>query len=453
MSFMQLMAQAERNTKSVDAIEQRVKAERQKAEREESVRREKQRKALLEAEKALAKQPPQPPQKTSSSSASHSAANSKPNSTSSPAARIPAKPPRPQSASEQRPQSVKAPKKQELTSAETARKKTFNFNQLMAKAEKVSLTDPVSIADSKPSSSTAFKNHKTQPPPAAPMSKGKHNHPNLELIPLGSASKRNEKSAMQILEARHEADVGSKKVSVNGHSKLVERRDHGTTDLRKTAPATGKDAMRVSAVASNNGDNRSVMKNGKEVDPRRIPVSKEIDPRRIPISNEVDPRKIPAPTASSKSGSASTKDRVSISNSKPSASSKSSAASSPSLSNSSSKEMKRKLGETSGSNLANGSEPLRKKQMKSGSDKERDRDARGPVRPLQKDYGGVKSEDIWSILGVKRRVYYESDDDDDMEVGFNSVRAEESRSARLARLEDAEEERREQERLRKKGKL
>ncbi|KAJ3247267.1 hypothetical protein HDU78_004801 [Chytriomyces hyalinus] len=452
MSFMQLMAQAERNTKSVDAIEQRVKAERQKAEREESVRREKQRKALLEAEKALAKQPPQPPQKTSSSSASHSASNIKPNSTLSAATRIPAKPPRPPSATEQRPQSVKAPKKQELTSAETARKKTFNFNQLMAKAEKVSLTDPVSIADSKPSS-TAFKNQKTQPQPAA-MSKGKHNHPNLELIPLGSASKRNEKSAMQILEARHEADVGSKKASVNGHSKLVERRDHGATDLRKTPAAGGKDATRASAVSLKNGDNRSVMKNGKEVDPRRIPVSKEIDPRRIPVSNEVDPRRIPAPTPpSSKSVSASAKDRVSISHSKPSASSKSSAASSPSLSNSSSKEMKRKLGETSGSNSANGSEPLRKKQMKSGSDKERDRDARGPIRPLQKDYGGVKSDDIWSILGVKRRAYYESDDDDDMEVGFNSVRAEESRSARLARLEDAEEERREQERLRKKGKL
>ncbi|KAJ3202995.1 hypothetical protein HDU82_006929 [Entophlyctis luteolus] len=62
---------------------------------------------------------------------------------------------------------------------------------------------------------------------------------------------------------------------------------------------------------------------------------------------------------------------------------------------------------------------------------------------------------IWGLLGVKRRHYEsdEDDDDDDMEAGFDSLRREESKSARLARLEDEAEERRERERLRKKGKI
>ncbi|KAJ3085085.1 hypothetical protein HK100_009173 [Physocladia obscura] len=61
---------------------------------------------------------------------------------------------------------------------------------------------------------------------------------------------------------------------------------------------------------------------------------------------------------------------------------------------------------------------------------------------------------IWSILGVKRRRFAnESDDDETMEAGFDSMRKEESKSARLARLEDEEEEKREKERLKKKGKI
>ncbi|KAL2919295.1 hypothetical protein HK105_200938 [Polyrhizophydium stewartii] len=52
---------------------------------------------------------------------------------------------------------------------------------------------------------------------------------------------------------------------------------------------------------------------------------------------------------------------------------------------------------------------------------------------------------IQAMFGYRRDRYQDDGSDSDMEVGFSVVDREEKRSARLARQEDAEEERREAE--------
>ncbi|KAI8622244.1 SPT2 chromatin protein-domain-containing protein [Chytriomyces sp. MP71] len=159
---------------------------------------------------------------------------------------------------------------------------------------------------------------------------------------------------------------------------------------------------------------------GKKVDPRKIPVGKGVSPRKIPVGKEVGFRRVPASKETDSRETPATKDI------KPFTSSTKDTRILPSTSapkkDSAVKDLKRPLDD-------------------------------GPPPGRKRNYHGVTGDDIWSILAVKRRPVYYDDDSDEMEVGFSSVRAEESRSAKLARLEEEEEERREKERLRKKGKL
>jgi protein SPT2 len=61
-------------------------------------------------------------------------------------------------------------------------------------------------------------------------------------------------------------------------------------------------------------------------------------------------------------------------------------------------------------------------------------------------------DEIWSIFGRKRpAAYFDDDEDSDMEAGADEVLREEMRTAKEAKREDAEEERKlEQARLAKK---
>ncbi|KAJ3196462.1 hypothetical protein HK101_008869 [Irineochytrium annulatum] len=65
---------------------------------------------------------------------------------------------------------------------------------------------------------------------------------------------------------------------------------------------------------------------------------------------------------------------------------------------------------------------------------------------------GLPGVDIYALMGVKRRTYVD-DSDSDMEVGHSVLDLEERKSAAIGRREDMAEEKREMERLRRKGKL
>ncbi|KAI8622192.1 SPT2 chromatin protein-domain-containing protein [Chytriomyces sp. MP71] len=368
-------------------------------------------------------------------------------------------------------------KKAPPATAPAPAKKPLSFSQLMKNADKVSLNDPVSISDLtakknvvlSSSSKNLAKNASLHTVSKGGKSGGTKT---MELIPLGGGPRRHEKSAAEVLDARADRLLlkppGKPPAArMTGSLSPALREVDAPHRSASASPALGKagtgDARKASLAKE--VDPRRVP-GGKEVDPRRIPVGKEVDPRRIPVGRVVDPRKIPI-------GKEVDPRRISVGKevdprkipadkevdprripvgkevdprhipaAKDTAPRKAS----------STKETRNLTGNISDARISSSTSTLAPKRDVAAKGLKRPRDD-APAPARKRDYDGVTGDDIWSILGVKRRPAYYDDDSDDMEVGFSSVRAEESRSAKLARLEDEEEERREKERLRKKGKL